>query len=169
MWVADRAQGQGKFVHVDGSYYEGEWDNSKANGRGVYVHVNGARYEGYWKNDLQHGHGVETWSDKSSFEGEYRAGKKQGRGIYKWADMSEYNGPGAAARLIGDRKRIDALTDRFDRIVVDQSANLGRWADLLQTTRERVPETYVYANNHYAGHGPETVRQLRALVEEPGS
>jgi hypothetical protein len=36
----------GKFVHIDGDVYEGQWANDKANGMGVYVHVNGARYEG---------------------------------------------------------------------------------------------------------------------------
>ena len=48
----NRAHGQGKFVHVDGDVYEGEWANDKANGFGTYTHVNGARYEGVWKDDL---------------------------------------------------------------------------------------------------------------------
>jgi len=69
------------------------------------------------------------------------------------------------ARLIGDRKKIDSLTDAFDRVVLDQTPRLERWAALLDRTRETVPESYVYANNHYAGHGPATVRQLRDLVE----
>jgi len=29
---------------------------------------------------------------------------------------------------------------------------------------QRVPEAYVYANNHYAGHGPATIRDLAARV-----
>ena len=33
----------------------------------------------------------------------------------------------------------------------------------------RVPETYAYANNHYAGHGPATIRRLAELVEAEGS
>ena len=64
------------------------------------------------------------------------------------------------ARLIGDRKAIDAKTDRFDRVVVDQGPSLDRWAELLRETMPRVSETFVYANNHYAGHGPATVRDL---------
>jgi hypothetical protein len=46
------AHGKGKFIHVDGDVYEGEWKEDKANGRGVYTHANGSKYEGEWKDDL---------------------------------------------------------------------------------------------------------------------
>lgn len=72
------------------------------------------------------------------------------------------------ARLIGDRKAVEAKTTRFDAIVVDQAPRLLRWAGLLKTIAERVTRTYVYANNHYAGHAPETIRQLEALVAGGG-
>jgi uncharacterized protein YecE (DUF72 family) len=75
----------------------------------------------------------------------------------------------AYARLIGDRKQIDALTDTLDRVVLDQGPRLERWARLLCTARERVPETYVYANNHYAGYAPATIEDLAARVEAAGS
>lgn len=68
-------------------------------------------------------------------------------------------------RLIGDRKAIDQITTRFDQIVVDQSARLERWAKLLATLRERTGEIVVYANNHYAGHAPDSIRDLIARVE----
>ena len=71
----------------------------------------------------------------------------------------------AYGRLIGDRKLVDSRTKTFDRIVVDQTQRLARWADFLVGMHERVPETYVYANNHYAGHGPATIRALQGLVE----
>ena len=45
----------GKFTHIDGDVYEGNWVNDKANGTGIYIHVNGAKYEGQWLDDLQHG------------------------------------------------------------------------------------------------------------------
>lgn len=64
------------------------------------------------------------------------------------------------ARLIGDRKAIDALTDTFDAIVVDQGSRLDGWAELLRGCLARTSEVFVYANNHYAGHGPATVRDL---------
>ena len=38
--------GKGRLVHADGDIYDGEWKADKANGRGTYIHVNGACYEG---------------------------------------------------------------------------------------------------------------------------
>ncbi|MCC6670520.1 MAG: DUF72 domain-containing protein [Planctomycetes bacterium] len=67
-------------------------------------------------------------------------------------------------RLIGDRKAVEEKTDRFDRIVVDQSARLDLWAGLLRRYLARVPVIYAYANNHYAGHGPATIRDLVARL-----
>ncbi|MFT7540481.1 MAG: hypothetical protein ACI9K5_001442 [Gammaproteobacteria bacterium] len=65
------------------------------------------------------------------------------------------------ARLIGDRKRVEeAGQGKFDRIVIDQGQRLADWAELLVNVRKSVPETYVYGNNHYAGHGPDTIRDL---------
>jgi len=70
----------------------------------------------------------------------------------------------AYARLIGDRKAVEARTKTFEKIVLDQSARLQRWAELLSTLLPRVRETFAYANNHYAGHGPETIRDLARRV-----
>lgn len=36
----------GKFTHVDGDVYDGEWKDDKACGYGTYKHYNGAKYEG---------------------------------------------------------------------------------------------------------------------------
>ncbi len=71
----------------------------------------------------------------------------------------------AYCRLIGDRKAIEAKTETWDKIVIDRAPQLKHWAGLLGGTLRPVPEVYVYANNHYAGHGPATVRALKELVE----
>jgi uncharacterized protein YecE (DUF72 family) len=64
-------------------------------------------------------------------------------------------------RLIGDRKAVEAASEgKFDRIVVDQAARLERWAELLREVGPRVREVYGYANNHYAGFGPASIRDL---------
>ncbi len=68
------------------------------------------------------------------------------------------------ARLIGDRKAIDALTERFDKLVVDQSPRLAKWAELLRAATNRLPRVFAYANNHYAGYAPETIRDLAGRV-----
>ncbi|MFT7668314.1 MAG: hypothetical protein ACI8X5_001005 [Planctomycetota bacterium] len=74
-------------------------------------------------------------------------------------------------RLIGDRKKIDALTETFDKLVIDQERSLRRWAKLINKLADEVSEIFGYANNHYAGHGPATAAQLQSLVrgEEPGA
>lgn len=63
-------------------------------------------------------------------------------------------------RLIGDRKAVEARTQTFDNIVLDQSARLDRWARTIDELLPRVPEVMTYANNHFAGHGPTTIREL---------
>jgi uncharacterized protein YecE (DUF72 family) len=68
------------------------------------------------------------------------------------------------ARLIGDRQATEARTERFDAIVLDQGPRLERWADLLAGVVPRVAETCAYANNHYAGHGPATARDLARRI-----
>ncbi len=68
------------------------------------------------------------------------------------------------ARLIGDRQAVDALTTTFDKTVIDRSAALERWAALLAELSQRVVRTLVYANNHYAGYAPATVRDLAARL-----
>ena len=70
----------------------------------------------------------------------------------------------AYARLIGDRKAVEERTKTFDRIVIDQGPRLARWAELLLELIPRVRETFAYANNHYAGFGPETIRDLARRV-----
>lgn len=73
------------------------------------------------------------------------------------------------ARLIGDRKAVEEKTKTFDHVVVDQSRRLERWAKLLTELLEHVPEAYTYANNHYAGFAPETIRDLVARTNRPAS
>ena len=72
----------------------------------------------------------------------------------------------AYARLIGDRAATEALTRTFDAPVLDQSENLHRWAAFLRPVIARARETFAFANNHYAGHGPATIRELARLLRE---
>lgn len=70
----------------------------------------------------------------------------------------------AYIRLVGDRKATDALTKTFHEIVIDRSDRLARWASYVGPLAARAKETFVFANNHFAGHGPATVAQLAALL-----
>lgn len=68
------------------------------------------------------------------------------------------------ARLIGDRRQLDLLTDTWDRIRVDQDERLRDWVPLIERLLERAAMVYVFANNHYAGHAPATITDLAARL-----
>ena len=61
-------------------------------------------------------------------------------------------------RWLGDRKGIEALTMRWDRTVVDRTDDLRNWAGLFRQFVSRDLKVYAYANNHYSGYGPGTVK-----------
>ena len=68
-------------------------------------------------------------------------------------------------RLLGDRKAIEKITRTWDREVIDHSDRLRRWAAFLVRMLRREVPTFVYVNNHYAGHAPTTVRRLIKMFE----
>ncbi|MEZ5365897.1 MAG: DUF72 domain-containing protein [Bryobacterales bacterium] len=70
----------------------------------------------------------------------------------------------AYIRWLGDRKGIEAITKSWDRTVVDRSADIAEWGELLTEVRRREIAVYGYVNNHYGGHAPDTVRALLDLV-----
>ena len=71
-------------------------------------------------------------------------------------------------RLIGDRWETERLTSSFDEVVVDRSERIVRWAEWLAPASGRATETFAFANNHFAGHGPASARALGQALEERG-
>jgi uncharacterized protein YecE (DUF72 family) len=71
----------------------------------------------------------------------------------------------AYVRWLGDRKGIEKQTTTWDKTVVDRRADLKRWADLLWelVNSKKIRKLLAYANNHYAGHGPATVKLFMDL------
>jgi uncharacterized protein YecE (DUF72 family) len=63
---------------------------------------------------------------------------------------------------LGDRKGIERQTTTWNKTIVDRDDDLRNWVDLFRTIRRRTPDLkiYAYANNHYQGHGPGTVKLL---------
>jgi uncharacterized protein YecE (DUF72 family) len=59
-----------------------------------------------------------------------------------------------------------SITD-FSHIQVDRSAEVDEWAPAIRMIQERVRTVYGYANNHFAGHSPETVRMLQRRLGLP--
>jgi uncharacterized protein YecE (DUF72 family) len=73
----------------------------------------------------------------------------------------------AYVRLLGDRKEIERETLVWDKVIVDRTEELEHWVDLFGNIRRRTADLqiYAYANNHYQGHGPATVKLLWDLCK----
>jgi uncharacterized protein YecE (DUF72 family) len=71
-------------------------------------------------------------------------------------------------RWLGDRKGIEKQTTTWDKTVVDRQEDLRNWVDLLRRliNDKGIRKTFAYANNHYAGHGPDTVKSFLELWNE---
>jgi uncharacterized protein YecE (DUF72 family) len=67
-------------------------------------------------------------------------------------------------RWLGDRKGIEKQTT-WEKTVVDRQEDLRNWVDLLRRliNDKGIRKTFAYANNHYAGHGPDTVKLFSDL------
>jgi uncharacterized protein YecE (DUF72 family) len=63
-------------------------------------------------------------------------------------------------RWLGDRQGIEKQTTTWDKAIVDRQKDLRYWVDLLRRliNDKGIRKTFAYANNHYAGHGPATVK-----------
>lgn len=68
-------------------------------------------------------------------------------------------------RLLGDRKAIT----QFAAVQIDRGAALDEWSALIRAFLQRAITTYVFANNHYAGHSPATLMMLRDRVVAAGA
>ena len=61
-------------------------------------------------------------------------------------------------RWLGDRKGMETLTTTWDKTIINRTDDLQNWAGLFRQFVSRNLKVYAYANNHYAGHGPDTVK-----------
>jgi uncharacterized protein YecE (DUF72 family) len=61
-------------------------------------------------------------------------------------------------RWLGDRKGIEEQTTAWDKTVVDRREDLSKWVGLFRQFVSRNLKVFAYANNHYAGNGPATVK-----------
>jgi uncharacterized protein YecE (DUF72 family) len=66
----------------------------------------------------------------------------------------------AYIRLMGP----DRTIEDYSRIQVDRSDALTTWSTVIRALESRVKEIYVYVNNHFEGHSPESARKLLRLM-----
>jgi len=55
----------------------------------------------------------------------------------------------------------------YSRIQVDRTRELELWAQIIPALQKKAKVIYGYANNHFAGHSPETVRMLQRMLKLP--
>jgi uncharacterized protein YecE (DUF72 family) len=69
-------------------------------------------------------------------------------------------------RWLGDRKGIEQLTETWDKTIVDRKSDLKNWVELFREFVAKKMKIFAYANNHYAGHGPATVKLFMDLWDK---
>jgi uncharacterized protein YecE (DUF72 family) len=71
-------------------------------------------------------------------------------------------------RWLGDRKAIEEQTTTWDKVILDRTEDLQNWVNLLRSlvTDKRIRKILAYANNHYEGFGPATVKRFMDLWDE---
>jgi uncharacterized protein YecE (DUF72 family) len=55
------------------------------------------------------------------------------------------------------------VTKVWDKVVVDRTRALSEWAQACKLILRKGVNIFAYANNHYAGHGPATIRQFEEI------
>ncbi len=61
-------------------------------------------------------------------------------------------------RWLGDRKGIEEQTKAWDKTILNREPEIAEWVQILKRVVARGIKAFAYANNHYAGHGPATVK-----------
>jgi len=69
-------------------------------------------------------------------------------------------------RWLGDRKRIEEQTKTWNKTVIDRCEDLTNWVELFIKLVGRNLKIFAYANNHYGGHGPATVKLFMDLWDQ---
>jgi uncharacterized protein YecE (DUF72 family) len=66
----------------------------------------------------------------------------------------------AYVRWLGDRKGIEKQTTTWDKTVIDRTSDLKNWVEVFKSlvSNTKVLKIFAFSNNHYAGHGPGTVK-----------
>jgi uncharacterized protein YecE (DUF72 family) len=60
-------------------------------------------------------------------------------------------------RWLGDRKAIEAITSKWDRLVLDRRQDTAAWVAVVRELLARHLPVYGFYNNHYAGHSPSSI------------
>jgi uncharacterized protein YecE (DUF72 family) len=65
-------------------------------------------------------------------------------------------------RWLGNRK--DIPDDHYETVRINREAELDQWGDLITQFLEKGVTVWGFANNHYQGHSPATVRSIAERI-----
>jgi uncharacterized protein YecE (DUF72 family) len=63
----------------------------------------------------------------------------------------------AYIRWLGDRQAMEAVTQKWDRLVIDRTQDTRTWVSVVRQLLARDLTVYGFYNNHYAGHSPGSI------------
>jgi len=69
-------------------------------------------------------------------------------------------------RWLGDRKAIEEQTKVWNQAIVDRTSDLKNWVEIFREFVAKKMKIFAYANNHYAGHAPATVKLFQQLWDK---
>lgn len=75
-----KRKGPGKCIWIDGSTYEGEWQDGVRHGKGVFKSREGTIFDGVFQDDIRHGPGVQTYVSGNKIEGTWEKDRLNGPG-----------------------------------------------------------------------------------------
>jgi uncharacterized protein YecE (DUF72 family) len=71
-------------------------------------------------------------------------------------------------RWLGDRKGIEKQTTTWDKTIIDRTSDFKNWVEVFKSlvSNTKVLKIFAFSNNHYAGHGPGTVKLFMDLWDK---
>jgi uncharacterized protein YecE (DUF72 family) len=72
----------------------------------------------------------------------------------------------AYIRWLGNRKQVP--DDEYDHVRINRDQELEHWSEVISDLVDKGVTIWGFANNHYMGHSPATLRELEARLSERG-
>ncbi|GAA0150179.1 kinase [Lithospermum erythrorhizon] len=118
-WEEGKMTGKGKMLWTSGATYEGDFCGGYLHGFGTYTSSDGSVYRGAWKMNTQHGIGRKQYQNSDVYDGCWKEGVREGSGRYKWSNGNMYIGNWKHGKMCGRGVMKWANSDLFD----------GSWLD----------------------------------------
>eukprot|EP00451_Oxyrrhis_marina_P018647 CAMPEP_0204351562 /NCGR_PEP_ID=MMETSP0469-20131031/31221_1 /ASSEMBLY_ACC=CAM_ASM_000384 /TAXON_ID=2969 /ORGANISM="Oxyrrhis marina" /LENGTH=321 /DNA_ID=CAMNT_0051338143 /DNA_START=12 /DNA_END=974 /DNA_ORIENTATION=+ len=93
--------GRFREVLVDGSVFDGQFQDNQRHGDGELRYANGDVYSGQFKKGLRHNKGDLRMASGGEYSGHWRRDKWDGEGYLRFADGREYHGQFVDGRMTG--------------------------------------------------------------------